>query len=147
MVLVIGYGNELRRDDGVGPRVARAVAEWNLPGVAALDRHQLTPELAEAMAAADEVFFVDASAGDEAGVCVRPLCPNSQRLAPGHTSNPDELLALTQALYGRRPRAWLITVPAPDLGLGEELSAAAACGVGEALRYLRGRIEREVSDA
>ena len=28
MLLVIGYGNELRRDDGVGPSLARRVADW-----------------------------------------------------------------------------------------------------------------------
>src|SRR5450759_47295 len=32
--LVIGYGNTLRRDAGVGPRVAEAVEELHLPNVA-----------------------------------------------------------------------------------------------------------------
>ena len=31
-LLVIGYGNTLRGDDGVGPRVAEAVEKLNLPG-------------------------------------------------------------------------------------------------------------------
>src|SRR5947209_7059306 len=35
-VLVIGYGNELRGDDGVGPCVARTVASWQRPGLRAL---------------------------------------------------------------------------------------------------------------
>jgi hydrogenase maturation protease len=48
-LLVIGYGNELRSDDGVGPRVARAVAEWRLPGVEAIAVHQLTLELCARM--------------------------------------------------------------------------------------------------
>ncbi len=30
-VLVIGYGNTLRSDDGVGQRVATLVEEWELP--------------------------------------------------------------------------------------------------------------------
>jgi Ni,Fe-hydrogenase maturation factor len=30
-LLVIGYGNTLRRDDGVGPRVADAIAALALP--------------------------------------------------------------------------------------------------------------------
>ena len=32
-LLVIGYGNTLRRDDGVGPRVAEAVEGLRLAGV------------------------------------------------------------------------------------------------------------------
>jgi hydrogenase maturation protease len=137
MDLVIGYGNELRRDDGVGPRVARAVAAWGVPDVLALALHQLTPELAEAVAGAEVVFFVDAAAGDDTAVRVRPVWPDVRRPALGHTSSPAELLALAVALYGGRPRAWLVTVPAPDLGFGEGLSPAAARGMDDALRHIR----------
>jgi hydrogenase maturation protease len=133
--LVIGYGNELRRDDGAGPHVARAVASWGLPGVRALAAHQLAPELAEPVAGAEEVFFVDAGAGDT--VCVLPVPPEALAQTFGHTSSPQELLALAEALYGRRPRAWLVTVPAPDLDFGEGLSPPAARGAEEALRHLR----------
>ena len=31
--LVIGYGNTLRSDDGVGRHVALAVSSWGLPGL------------------------------------------------------------------------------------------------------------------
>jgi hypothetical protein len=55
----------------------------------------------------------------------------------GHTGEPRELLALAEALYGRRPEAWLITLPAPELGFGEGLSATAEHGLAEALRQLR----------
>jgi hydrogenase maturation protease len=135
MILVIGYGNELRRDDGVGPRVARAVAGWDLPGLATVSVHQLTPELAEVVAGADEVLFVDATAGG--GVRVHQLRPGARQSALGHTSSPAELLAVAEMLYGRRPRAWLITVGAADLEFGEGLSTQAARGMGEALRRIR----------
>ena len=51
-LVVIGYGNELRGDDGAGPRVARAVAAHNLPGVQIITAHQLTPEMADGLAEA-----------------------------------------------------------------------------------------------
>ena len=140
MVLVIGYGNELRRDDGVGPRAARAVAAWGIPGVQALALRQLTPELAEAAAGAGEVFFVDAAANEDPGVRVRPVRADARGPVLGHVSSPSDLLALADALYGRRPRAWLVTVPAPDLDFGEGLSPAAARGLGEALRHIRRHI-------
>jgi hydrogenase maturation protease len=65
-VVVIGYGNEVRGDDGVGPRVARVVAGWQLPHVKALAVHQLLPELVESFAEASAVVFVDASLGSGA---------------------------------------------------------------------------------
>jgi hydrogenase maturation protease len=130
-VLVIGYGNELRRDDGAGPRVARAVAERGRPGIRAVAVHQLTPELAEPLAAADLAVFVDATTEGE-NVSALPLVAKGAG-TPTHVCDPAWLLELTEAAYGRRPRAWLVTVPAADVGFGEGLSPAAACGVREAL--------------
>src|ERR1043165_3956952 len=59
-LLVIGYGNELRGDDAAGPEVARSIAELQLPGVEVLVRPILTPELADNVAQAATVIFVDA---------------------------------------------------------------------------------------
>ena len=134
-LLVIGYGNELRRDDGVGPRAARAVAAWQLPGVEGVAAHQLTPELAERIGEAERVVFVDA--GQDDVVLARPVGPGRTAQALGHTGDPRELLALAEALYGHRPEVWLMTLPAPDLGFGEGLSAMAEHGLAEALRQIR----------
>lgn len=57
----------LRGDDGVGPLVAETVAGWGLPGVRALAVQQLVPELAEMVAAASLVVFVEAGPGPEGG--------------------------------------------------------------------------------
>jgi hydrogenase maturation protease len=143
MILVIGYGNELRRDDGAGPRIARAVAAWGLPGVRAVAVHQLTADLAEAAAGAEQVFFVDAAFDGEGEVRMRPVSPASERPSLGHTSSPCELLALAESLYGRRPRAWLVTVPAADLAFGEDLSPRAMQGLEEALRHIRRHVAPE----
>jgi hydrogenase maturation protease len=59
--LVIGYGNTLRGDDGVGSLVAEQVATWSLPDVRSHSIHQLTPELAAEIAQAEQIFFIDAS--------------------------------------------------------------------------------------
>ena len=74
-LLIIGYGNTLRRDDGVGPKVAEAVAALALPGVRALAYPLLTPELAEAVSQARVVIFVDAAVDAPRGVQLRKLAP------------------------------------------------------------------------
>lgn len=57
--LLIGLGNSLRGDDGVGPQlVAWADGQWPWLRVRAV--HQLTPELSDDLAAARRVLFVDA---------------------------------------------------------------------------------------
>ena len=135
-VLVIGYGNELRSDDGVGPRVARAIAARKLREVEAICSHQLLPEMAELVAGARAVIFIDAAAVAEDSVAVRPLDVATEEAALGHTSDPSWLLALTQALSGRVPLAWLVTVSAPNLDFGESLSASAERGAAEADRLV-----------
>jgi hydrogenase maturation protease len=139
MYLVIGYGNELRRDDAVGPRVARAVADWALPEAEAVAAQQLLPELAERVARASEVLFVDAAA-DERHVSFRLVEPEQRAPVLGHTGSPAELLTLAAALYGRRPVAWLLTVPASDFGFGVGLSPLAARGMAEALSCIHQHI-------
>jgi hydrogenase maturation protease len=137
LILVIGYGNDLRGDDAVGPRVAAAVAEWDAPGVRALAVHQLTPELAETLAAADLAIFVDASASPEQEeVEIQLTAPADRDTALGHTCAPRMLLALAESLYGSRPPAWSITVPAQSFALGAGLSPAAERGLAAALQRI-----------
>ena len=106
-------------------------------GRAALAVHQLTPELAEPLAAARLALFVDARlAAEGEAVRVRPLEPVEPRATLGHASDPRALLALARAVYGHCPRAWSITVPATDLSLGERLSPTAERGMEDALREI-----------
>ena len=120
------------------------VAAWNLPGVQTLALPLLTPEFAEAVAAARAVIFVDASVDGEGGqIQVRPVHPAHRRTAIGHSGTPEELVALAESIYGARPTASLVTIPASDLGFGEELSAVAQEGVAQALRHIRQWISEE----
>jgi hydrogenase maturation protease len=136
MLLVIGYGNELRRDDGVGPRVARSIAAEGWPGVEAVAVHQLTPELAEDVGKAEAVVFVDAAADGPAGVAWHRLRPQAD-VTLGHVSSPQGLLALVAALAGHCPEAWLLTIRGSDFGFGAGQTAQAEQGFRAALSGLR----------
>ena len=52
-------------------------------------------------------------------------------------SATQRLLALGQVLYGRCPRAWLITIPGQNFELGESLSPQTQCGMAQALDHIR----------
>jgi hydrogenase maturation protease len=134
--VIIGYGNELRGDDGVGPRAARAVAEWAEPAVRAVAVHQLTPELAAALAEADAVLFIDASieGGEPALIPIRPA---SKAEHLGHTADPSGLLALAAGVYGRCPRAALLRIPGRRFDFGTDLSTAATDHLEKALDQIR----------
>ena len=135
--LVIGYGNTLRSDDGVGAKVAATVAELNLPGVVALVRHQLTPELAEPVSEARAVVFVDAAVDAATEVQVRQLEPADGARLMAHAADPRTLLALAKQLFGRCPPAWWLTIPVENLEFGEALSPLARRGHETALEKIR----------
>ncbi|MCM2273744.1 MAG: hydrogenase maturation protease [Candidatus Didemnitutus sp.] len=143
-LLIIGYGNTLFADDGLGPLVAQQVADWCAPGVLALERHELLPELAADLAAAEEAIFVDAALAG-ARVCLTRLAPPAAPTETpaahlNHALTPAALLRLSAALYGRAPAAWLLTIPGADFSLGGALSETARAGLAEAVAMLRQRI-------
>ena len=148
MLWVIGYGNELRGDDGVGPRVARAVGRLGLPAVRVMAVQQLTPELAEPLAAASAVVFVDAAVEGTPGTVEVVRCGTVDLGVPlGHIADPHSLLALAASVFGRAPSAWLVKVNVSEVGVGERMSAAAERGVVAAVKAVRAlavRLNRSV---
>lgn len=128
-LLVIGYGNELRCDDGVGPRVAAALERLKLPGVRSIACHQLTPELAEPVSRATRVVFVDAAADAAAGIQLRQLKPAETGQVMAHAADPQSLLALARDVFGHCPAAWWLTIPVEKFEFGDELSPLARQGV------------------
>ena len=147
-LLVIGYGNSLRRDDGVGPRVAEAIEELQLPGVRTLVCQLLTPEFADPIARARRVIFVDAEIVQGSGFKVqssgisnpKPATLNAElirwrKLEPGETSqlmahaaDPRTMLALARDVFGHAPEAWWLTIPAIHLGFGVDYSPESEAG-------------------
>src|SRR6185369_13521014 len=111
MVLLIGYGNILRADDGIGYWIADALSEQ--ANVEILACHQLTPELAEPISRADWVIFVDACQGEQPG-----RTSYDWEIAAGesgvftHNASPAGLLRDARALYGGSPKALVVTVDA-----------------------------------
>lgn len=124
--LIIGYGNPLRGDDGLGSDAAALLAEDpRLRGAQVLVRHQLTPELASDFADASLVILIDVNVLDEAGaVSVRRLdqAPSSGS-GSSHHASPADLAALARELWGASPAVFIVSVGAASLEVGEGLSS------------------------
>ena len=113
--LVIGIGNSLRGDDGVGALLAEQVEGRSV--------QQLTPELAAELAELKVVLFIDAwLAPAGAAPRITAISP-AAGAAESHRLEPAQLLAISQALYGRAPAAHLLQVPATRFEHGTTLSA------------------------
>jgi hydrogenase maturation protease len=151
-VFVVGYGNSLRGDDGVGQEVAKILLRQKdrLPVLAGADvawSHQLVPEMALDLSRADFAVFVDAAcdrrpAGSVAVRRLAPPGPASGRAGGLATScwedlDPEGLLALTLELYGEAPPAALVTVGVSVTGWGTALSPEVRAAVPRAAAAVR----------
>lgn len=127
-ILILGYGNTLRKDDGLGVYAAQALALLDLPSdVEIFTCQQLSPELSSTLAEVDHAIFIDValiSSEEKPGtIKTRTLQPRTtQPSSVTHYFNPETLLAMAGALYGHVPQSILFSVTAASFDLGEELS-------------------------
>jgi hydrogenase maturation protease len=145
--LILACGNTLRGDDGVG----LWLAEWasqrfsDQPGVRVIADHQWTPELAEDVARAQSVLFIDCSLDSEPGsLKLTPIEPVSGR--PEHNTHhlgATELLALGRELYNSLPREALqLTIGAGSIEMSEAFSPAVTAALPEACRLIEETVLR-----
>ena len=145
--LVLACGNTLREDDGVGPWLARRAAErfptetW----IRILAPQQWAPELAEEIARAQLVIFIDCAASSVPGqIRMMPVEPAEEvsRILT-HDLSAAELLAMSRRYYNALPQtALLLTVGAGSLGLREGFSAAVEAALPDAANVLEATIRR-----
>ncbi|HZD59096.1 MAG TPA: hydrogenase maturation protease [Anaerolineae bacterium] len=132
-ITVIGYGNPLRGDDGLGWFVAKQLAERVASdNIKVLALYQLTPELADEISRSELVVFVDACCDQAPGhISCRAITPHTNPLsATTHHLDPSSLLTFTQALYGTLPEITiLLTVGGESFGYEEDLSPTVAAAV------------------
>src|ERR1035437_10767017 len=139
--LILACGNTLRTDDGVG----LWLAEWaeqrfsGQPGVRVLADHQCTPELAEDVARAHSVLFIDCSIDSEPGsLKLTPVEPalGGQEHSTHHLGAAG-LLALARELYHSQPHEALqLTIGAGSTELSELFSPAVTAALPQACRLI-----------
>ena len=135
-VLLIGYGNPGRQDDGLGPAFAEAVARLKRPSVTVDANYQLQVEDAEAIAAHDVVIFADADVS-----CVPPfrfeaLAPASEITFSTHSIGPASVLAMAHDLFGGTTKGYLLGIRGYAFNEFEErLSAGAEANLAAAVEF------------
>jgi len=146
-VLVVGYGNALRTDDGVGPAVAaRLAVDPRLRGTEVRSMHQLTPELAIDASAVSLLVLVDASSDTPAGeVAVSRLDPRAVAgEAMTHHMDPAGIVGLAMELWGAAPEVALVSVGVSSLEVGDHLSPVVEQAVPRAADVVVAIIEEHV---
>jgi len=138
-VLVIAWGNPLREDDAVAWHVLEGLRSLRpRPGLPALKlrhAHQLTPEMAECVSQARGVVFIDARRDGTPGeVRCEAAAPSAGSNPLAHSLSPQALLLYAEQLYGRAPRAVVLSIAGERFGMGEALSPVVRRAIPRAIR-------------
>ena len=138
-VLVIAWGNPLREDDAVAWHVLEALRRLQprptLPALHLRHAQQLTPELAECVSRAVGVVFVDARRDGTPGeVRCDEIAPGPGPDPLAHSLRPEGLLLYAEKLYGRAPRAVVLSIVGERFGMGEDLSPPVRRAIPRAVR-------------
>lgn len=121
-ILIIGIGNTLRSDDGVGAFVCTSIDKMNLPGVTIDIVQQLQVEMIEEMTHYDHVILVDASTANDT-IQFESLQENLQQtVSSSHHINASLVQTLSQKLYNKTLSIYLCAIPASNFDTGDTLS-------------------------
>ena len=139
-LLIYGYGNPGRQDDGLGVFLVDRLQPWaaaqGLSHVSFESSYQLNIEDALRLLEAEVVVFVDASAAETEPFSFREIRGAGAIPFTTHALAPEAVLALCQQLYGRCPVAFLLTLRGLAWEPNQPLSAAAESHLALAERFL-----------
>ena len=159
--LVIGYGNVLRGDDGVGLEVARLLEARHLEEVEVRAVGQLQIEWAAEWVKYDRVIMIDAAlagppvtlrrlprAESGSGAATKqneresardPISLNWSPAAVGtlpHEMAPETLLQLASALYGNAPEVYICEIRGESFEFGYRLTPSVREAAKEAVEQI-----------
>ena len=142
-IMVVGYGNPLCGDDGVGWHAAQVLADTlEVEDIKILACHTLTPKLFDPVRQSDLVIFVNSCMDDLPGQltfrAIKSRIPNTglrrSRL------NPQALLSCVQELYGTCPQGLMITMGGENFNYGDDLSPFVATNFPALLESVRDQL-------
>ncbi len=141
--LLLGWGNDGRRDDGLGPALVGLLGARELPGLTVGSDYQLQVEDACEVARYPRVIFADADRSGPEPFSFRRVFPAASSLSfSSHSVTVGGLLALTQELFGREPEAWLLGIRGYDFDRFESsLSPVARENLVAAADFVAGTLE------
>lgn len=142
-ILVYGYGNPGREDDGLGPLFIDRLEKSGCPLEPRMELHssyQLNIEDALLVSGKDLAIFVDASREDIENFSFREIHASSRMSFFTHGLAAGDVLGLAHRLYNRRPAAYLLGIKGYSWEPVESLTPGARENLQKALSFLRNEL-------
>jgi len=144
-VILFGIGNCGRADDGLGWAFLDQIKEL-LPDNYDIEyRYQLQVEDAELATNYDTVLFIDAHTKIfKEGFVWEPCEPKATDSFTTHELDPQSVLYLTDTIYKKQPKSYILGISGEDFRLAMGLSDLAAANLEKALVFFNKKILAEV---
>ena len=139
-ILVYGYGNPGRQDDGLGIALATQLEKWaaenQITDIRFDNNYQLNIEDAEAISNHDLVIFADASEEEIDDFCLSVVDGTGKLAFTTHSASPSYILKLCQELFQKDPLVLLLHIKGYAWDFKEGLSHRAKENLKAAYSYM-----------
>lgn len=144
-ILIYGYGNPGREDDGLGNALVNALEDWamkeELEGFSFDSNYQLNIEDAEAISDKDLVIFADASIENLEDFALTAVDSSTKVAFTSHAASPGYIVDLCKQLYNKIPATYLMHIKGYQWAFREGISEKAQNNLGLAVAHLKARLK------
>lgn len=146
-ILLIGYGNPGRLDDGLGPALADVIEAKQFEGVTVDSNYQLSVEDADAIARHNYVLFVDADVQGREPFWFGKVEPQKEVSFSSHSIRPEALMDMANNLLDGNAQGYILGIRGYEFNeFGERLSAKAKANLDSAIEFVEKAIAEKRFD-
>ncbi|MEA3496828.1 MAG: hydrogenase maturation protease [Bacteroidota bacterium] len=144
-ILIYGYGNPGRTDDGLGNEFINRIEKWikenELKGIEVDSNYQLNIEDADTISKNNYVIFVDASEEDIDDYILTKVEPSNASVEfTMHAVSSAFVLSLCNKIYNKYPETYILHIKGYEWEFKEELTNRAEENLNKALDFLKERL-------
>ena len=143
-VLLFGYGNPGRLDDGLGPALIEAFEGREFKNVTLDADYQLTVEDAVEVAKHDVVVFADASVNGAEPFFFQRLKPKADVSFSTHGIEAEGVYGLAQELFGAETKVYILGIRGYEFNeFGQVLSEKAKANLDKAIKFIETALKKQ----
>jgi len=144
-ILIYGYGNPGRQDDGLGNAFVQRLEKWvnneQITGFEFDSNYQLNIEDAANIADKDLVIFVDASGEEIEDFILTPVDESAKVTFTTHAASPGYIVNLCREMYNNAPDSYLLHIKGYEWEFREGLSERAVLNLEKALVNMQAQLK------
>ena len=148
-ILVYGYGNPGRQDDGAGVLLAEKLEQWigerQLEGIHTDSNYQLNLDDAATISKYDLVIFADASHEELDDFRLDPLEGSDRVEFTMHAVSPSFILHLSKEVFNHEPEAYLLHIKGYEWEFMGSMTEKGEKNMMSALHFVQDFILQHVS--